>query len=428
MLRGGKLRPVPAYFVIAIGDAFIFTFGENILILFQTNEAALTAGQLLALTAVYRAVVMVCEIPTGVVADTMGRKQSVVIGFMLLGLGLLISGARAEFTTLLLGEIVLGVGFTFLSGAHQAWIADEVGVEAANPIYVRVAQLSTWLWAAAVPLSVLLSAWQVNLPILLAGAALIVLGLALVRLMPEEGFPGRQRSSGLTLGWIAREMRTTYITGVQAVRGKRLLITILVISLFYGIVGLGFQRLWLLHFNETIGFPGNFGFSPVEWFGVLRVASALLAVAVLEFVRRRGTAAMSDHRAVTRGLFVINALQMSSILVLALTSSFELAFLAYCLTFAFSFAYDPLYIAWINQNVDSSARATVISMNSQSESVGRILGAPMFGAVSAFASVRAALALAGLAMLVPLALYLRVSNQGGTGAMDGSQPQARSDL
>src|SRR5690606_14703708 len=91
VLRGGKLRPVPAYFVIAIGDAFIFTFGENILILFQTNEAALTAGQLLALTAVYRAVVMVCEIPTGVVADTMGRKQSVVIGFMLLGLGLLIS-------------------------------------------------------------------------------------------------------------------------------------------------------------------------------------------------------------------------------------------------------------------------------------------------------------------------------------------------
>ncbi len=86
MLRGGKLQPIPAYFVIAFGDAFIFTFGENILILFQTNEAALSAGELLALTAVYRAVVMVCEVPTGVVADTMGRRPSVCIGFVLLGL------------------------------------------------------------------------------------------------------------------------------------------------------------------------------------------------------------------------------------------------------------------------------------------------------------------------------------------------------
>jgi MFS transporter, DHA3 family, tetracycline resistance protein len=412
VLRGGKLRPIPAYFVIAFGDAFIFTFGENILILFQTNEAALTAGQLLALTAVYRAVVMVCEVPTGVVADTMGRRASVCLGFVLLGLGLLISGYRPEFTTLLLGEVTLGVGFTFLSGAHQAWIADEVGVAEANPVYVRTAQLSTWLWAAAVPLSVLLSTWQINLPILLAGAALVVLGIALLRLMPEDGFQRRQRSEVLSLRWVGNEMRSTYLNGVRAVRGKPLLITMLVITAFYGLVGLGFQRLWLLHLNESIGFPGSFGLDPVQWFGVLRVASALLSVMLLEFIRRRGSGLMTNHGAVSRALFVISALQMSSILLLALTGSFELAFFAYCVTFALSFAYDPYYIAWINQNVDSSVRATVISINSQSESLGRITGAPLIGFVSAVSTVRAALTLAGLAMLVPLLLYLRAFGQG----------------
>ena len=413
MLRGGKLSPISAYFLIAFGDAFIFTFGENILILFQTNEAALTAAQLLTLTAVYRMVIMVCEVPTGVVADTVGRRASVSIGFVLLGVGLLVSGIRAEFMTLLLGEIALGVGFTFLSGAHQAGIADEVGVEEANPVYVRTAQLSMWLWVAAVPLSVLLSTWQINLPILVAGAALVVLGFVLFRVMPETGFQRRTSEAPVSLRWVAREMRSTYMNGIRAVRGRPLLITILVISGFTGVVALGFQRLWLLHFNENIGYPDTFGLDAVGWFGVLRVSSALLSVLLLEVVRRRGAGTMSNHAVVVRSLFLINAFQLNAILLLALTSSFELAFLAYCGTFALSYAYDPYYIAWLNQNVDSSVRATVISMNSQTESLGRIAGAPLIGFVAAISTVRAALTLAGLAMVVPLILYLKAIGQGG---------------
>jgi DHA3 family tetracycline resistance protein-like MFS transporter len=414
VLQGGKLRPVTAYFAIAFGDAFVFTFGENILILFQTNTAGLTAAQLLTLTAVYRIVIMVCEVPTGVVADTVGRRASVCSGFVLLGVGLLIAGAQAEFTNLIAGQVVMGVGFTFLSGAHQAWIADEVGVEAANPIYVRTAQLSMWLWVAAVPLSVLLSAWQVNLPILVSGACLVVLGLTLVRLMPEEGFRRREGDHKLSLRWVTQAMRSTYQDGLQAARGRPILITILAISAATGVVGLGFQRLWLLHFNMNIGYPDTFGLDEVGWFGVLRACSALLSVLILELVRRRGAAAMSDHKTVVRSLFLINALQMNAILLLALTSSFELAFVGYAATFALSYAYDPFYIAWINQNVESNVRATVISMNSQAESMGRVVGAPLIGVVAAATTVRAALTLAGLAMAVPLVLYFRAFGQGRT--------------
>jgi DHA3 family tetracycline resistance protein-like MFS transporter len=419
VFRRGKLEPVKAYFLVAFGDAFVFTFGENILILFQTNEAGLSAAQLLTLTALYRIVIMVCEVPTGVVADTMGRRTSVCLGFMLLGLGLLISGLQAEFRTLLIGQATLGVGFTFLSGAHQAWIADEVGVEAANPIYVRTAQLAMWLWVAAVPLSVLLSAWQINLPILVSGVALLAIGLVLLQVMPEEGFQRPERAGSVSMRWVFATMRSTYSDGLRAVRGRPLLITILVISAATGIVALGFQRLWLLQFNENIGYPDTFGLSPVGWFGVLRAVSALLSVALLEIVRRRGAEAMSSHAIVVRSLFLINALQLNAVLLLALTSSFELAFLAYCATFALSYAYDPFYIAWINQNVESGVRATVISMNSQAESLGRIAGAPLIGAVAATAGVRAGLTLAGLAMTVPLILFLRAFGQGRSALSEG---------
>jgi hypothetical protein len=289
-----------------------------------------------------------------------------------------------------------------------------VGVAEANPIYVRATQFSMWLWAAAIPLGVLLSALRINLPILIAGVALVILGLVLSRTMPETGF--RRRGAGaFSLRWVGREMRSTYINGLQALRGRPLLVTILVISAFYGIAAIGFQRLWLLHFNENIGFPDAFGLSPVGWFGVIRTFSALLGVLLLDMVRRGGAWTMSNHASVARSLFLINALQMNAVLLLALTNSFELAFLAYSATFALSYAYDPYYIAWINQNVDSSVRATVISMNSQSESLGRILGAPLIGFVSAISTLRAALTLAGLAMAVPLLLYLRAYGQGFSG-------------
>ena len=247
-----------------------------------------------------------------------------------------------------------------------------------------------------------------------------------MRLMPETGFQPRQHDRAHTLQTITQEMKATYLDGVRAVRGRPLLITILVITAFYGIVGLGFQRLWLLHFNEDIGFPGTFGLNPVEWFGVLRVASALMAVLVLQVLRRRGDKTMSDHGSVARSLFLINALQMNAILLLALTGSFEVAFIAYCFTFALSFAYDPYYIAWINQNVDSNVRATVISMNSQSESLGRIVGAPVIGFVSAVSTVRAALSLAGLAMIVPLLLYLRAFGQGRPADEDEAYSERKS--
>ena len=412
VLAGGRLKPVTAYFAIAFGDAFVFTFGENILILFQTNEAALSASQLLMLTAVYRIVIMVGEVPTGVLADTAGRRASVCTGFVLLGLGLLIMGVRAEFANLLLGQVVMGVGYTFLSGARQAWIADEIGVEAANPVYVQTAQLSMWLWVAAVPLSVLLSAWHINLPILVSGATLVVMGAALLRLMPEEGFQRQKRNEALSLRWVANAMWATYSEGLRAARGRPLLITILVISAVTGVVGLGFQRLWLLHFNVSIGYPDLFGLDDVGWFGVMRVCAALLSVALLEIVRRRGGDALSSHTTVVRALFLINALQLNAILLLGLTSSFGLAFFAYCATFALSYAYDPFYLAWLNQNVESNVRATMISMNSQAESIGRVAGAPLIGFVAAATTVRAALTLAGLAMTVPLILYLRAFRQG----------------
>ena len=50
--------------------------------------------------------------------------------------------------------------------------------------------------------------------------------------------------------------------------------------------------------------------------------------------------------------------------------------------------WDPLYLAWINQNIESRVRATVISMSSQTDAIGQIAGGPLLGAIGSLVRCR----------------------------------------
>jgi DHA3 family tetracycline resistance protein-like MFS transporter len=83
--------------------------------------------------------------------------------------------------------------------------------------------------------------------------------------------------------------------------------------------------------------------------------------------------------------------------------------------------YDPLFLGWLNQNVRSEVRATVLSMSSQADSFGQISGGPVIGAIGSLVSLRAALAATAAAMLPLLVLYTRAFRiKGGDGDGGGA--------
>src|SRR6185312_2528421 len=82
------------------------------------------------------------EIPTGIVADLYSRRLSIIIGFVLIGAGFLLQGLVPAFLAILAAQVLWGVGFTFTSGADQAWITDEIGTERAATVFVRSQQIS----------------------------------------------------------------------------------------------------------------------------------------------------------------------------------------------------------------------------------------------------------------------------------------------
>ena len=61
------------------------------------------------------------------VADLYSRRLSVILGLCIIGTGITLIGAIPTFWCIALGSVLWGVGGTFISGAHQAWLADEIG-------------------------------------------------------------------------------------------------------------------------------------------------------------------------------------------------------------------------------------------------------------------------------------------------------------
>ena len=115
------------------------------------------------------------EVPTGVVADIVSRRLSIVVGNVVMGMAFVVVGAFADVWPILLGYAIWGLGWTFTSGAMDAWLADEVGEERLTGVYLRGAQVSRGFSVLGMLASVGLALVDLRLPILLGGVGTMCL-------------------------------------------------------------------------------------------------------------------------------------------------------------------------------------------------------------------------------------------------------------
>ena len=281
---------------------------------YRIQEAGLDPIQLILVGTVLEISVFLFEVPTGVVADVHSRRLSLIIGYAMIGIGLVLEGALPVFATILVAQAIWGIGYTFTSGARQAWLADELedGIGAGR-IFLKGAQLEQIGALAGIALSVVLATISVALPLIVGGIMFGILAVALVVIMPERGFsstPPINRTS-----W--REMRTTFAAGVTTTRTHPVLMAIIAIELFTGASSEPFDRLWTLHMLEIFEFPSPWGLNSLAWFGVIGAGALLIGTILTWFIRRMFD--VDEPRTPRRLLAVTNASVIASTLVFALS-------------------------------------------------------------------------------------------------------------
>ena len=404
MLAKVNYRKVGAYklYLLMIGvQAFALTTVFTINLVYQVKQVGLNPLQLVLIGTTLELTAFLMEIPTGVVADVYSRRLSVVLGFFLLGCGFIVEGSLPLFEALLVAQVVMGLGYTFLSGAMSAWIVDEIGQERAGQAFLRGAQMAQISSFAAIFVSVALASLSLQLTIVVGGLLLLALTAFLMMVMPEAGF--RRRPDSDRESWQA--LFSTFREGLSLVRKRQILLLIMAATVIHGAFTEGFDRLWTAHLLQNFSLPPLGQLDEIVWFGIISAVAMPLTLAATEVIRRRLD--VSDGRLVAATLIGVYVVMICSVLLFTLGESFALVLLGLWLTQAARGIRNPLMESWINRHTESEVRATVLSIQGQADAFGQIAGGPVVGVIGLLSSVRLAISVSAMMLLPILPVFRR---------------------
>ena len=404
-----------AYAIYVAADGFLFRMIFTVYSIFVVLTLGFTPFQLVLLGTILEGTYLLCEVPTGVVADTVSRRLSVVIGLVGSGLSFLVLGLSHSFLVVALTQVMWGFFASFQSGADVAWLTDELGEEAARPHYLRGSQIGNAAALAGIVVGIALATINYRLPIILASLGVIVFGLAMLFVMPEEGFEKKERAEGER---IHTGMVNTFKNGVRQVRAQHVLVLILGVAALHGASTEGFDRLADFHLLKDIGLPAIGNLDRIVWFGVIDGVALILGIVALAMFKRRSH--LNGHAHVARILRVIDLVLIAAVVVFGLAGVFWLALLAMWIVAAIRTIREPIFDAWVNQGLDPSTRATINSMGAQSDAIGQAAGGPALGLIGN-ASVPAALVVSGFLRLPALLLYARAIKRGTVGTVEPTE-------
>ena len=322
----------------------------------------------------------------------------------MIGLGFLIEGFFPAFLPILLAQAVWGLGYTFTSGAKQAWITDEIGEENANRLFLRAARLGAFAWLFVLGVTLLIGAHHLAIPIRVGAIGLVLTGVVLAFIMPETGFrptPQEDRNTWQHMWYVLDQ-------GVREMRVHPRLINIVFIGLFYGLYSEGFDRLSVKLLLDNFRLPVFFGSNQLSFFIMLEAIGAVLYLFVVRFVEKRLDT--NTPRAIGRAMLLVTALITVTMLTFALAPSLLLAVIAMTAVGLLRGVSGPLQTTWINQKLDSRVRATIHSIFGQVDAIGQTMGGPAVGLVANLFSVRLAVSISSL-LLSPALVFIQRANR-----------------
>jgi MFS family permease len=350
-----------------------FIWGINTLFLL---DAGLSNTEAFAANAFFAVGQVVFEVPTGVVADTRGRRFSYLLGAATLlastFLYFVMWQVHAPFVGWVVASILLGLGFTFFSGATEAWLVDALGATGyAGTLETVLGRAQTVGGAAmlvgSVSGGVIAQLTNLGVPYLLRAAFLGATFLVAARFMHDIGFSPRRGANAVD------EVRSVVRGSIEGgwrnppVRALMLAAPFTSGAAFFAFYA---SQPYLL---QLFGDPTAYGIAGLTAaiFAGAQIVGGLLVPHARRLFRRR-----------TDALIIGTILNVMILGVIGWTANFAVA-LALLAVWAMVFAIEtPLRQAYINGVIASEQRATVLSFDSLMGSTGGVIAQPALGKVA----------------------------------------------
>jgi MFS family permease len=375
-------------------------WGVNTLFLL---DAGLSATEAFTANAFFTLGQVLFEIPTGVVADVRGRKLSYLLGAGTLmvstALYLVMWQVGAPFWGWAIASMVIGLGFTFFSGATEAWLVDALafcGYEGSLEAVFAKGQVvrGVGIFVGAVAGGVVAQFTNLAVPYLIRiGLLAVTIAIAAVS-MHDWGFSPVRGAGPVD------EIKGVLSRSVHSGLRNRPVRWVMFAAPFT--TGVGFYAFYAMqpYLLEVYGDQGAYA--------VAGLAAALYATAqifgglTVPIVRR-------IFRTRTEALITASIIGAGALVCIGLASTFWLVVVLFVLSSLAAAAALPMRQAFINGVVPSEQRATVLSFDSLMGSSGGVAIQPALGRVADVWGYSASYVVAGVidALAIPFVLLAR---------------------
>lgn len=336
-------------------------------------DAGLSNLEAFAANAFFTAGMVVFEVPTGIVADMRGRRTSFLLGTVTLAVAtalyVLLWQLRAPFWQWAVVSMLLGLGFTFFSGAVQAWLVDALNVTGfvgtLESVFARGQVISgVGMLVGSVGGGYLAQLTNLGAPFVLRSAILVLMFVVAYALMHDLGFTPtrgggpvaevrRIAADSIEYGW--RIPAVKYLMLAAPFTGG------VAIYVFYAL------QPYLLELYGDSQAYGIAGLVAAIVAGA-QIVGGLLTPQIRKLFGRR-----------TSALLVAQGLGALAVLLIGLIASFWAAIGLIVLWGLFFAATMPIRQAYLNGLIPSQQRATILSFDSLMSSSGGIATQPVLG-------------------------------------------------
>lgn len=360
------------YLFLVLGNtlAASFIWGINTLFLL---DAGLSNLEAFAANAFFSLGYVIFEIPTGIIADTFGRRLSYLLGALTLAVStalyLLMWEMHGPFWGWAVSSILLGLGFTFFSGALEAWLVD--GLKATNfkgsldSVFAKGQIVGgAAMLTGSIAGGVIAQLTNLGVPYVLRSLILILNFATAFFLMKDLGFNPRR------MGQPVAEMKIIFLNSIDnglknpPVRWLMLAAPFVTGVSFYVFYALQPFLLELYGDSKAYTIAGLVAAIAAT----AQIAGGVFAPHIKKLFQRR-----------TSALFLGTLFTGVILILVSFVNSFLPALLLIFIWGLIFAALSPIRQAFINGIIPSQQRATVLSFDSMMGSSGGIVIQPMLG-------------------------------------------------